>query len=69
MCLTRVRTKASGSAGAPAAAVSTTPKVASTPAAPWSNVAQAAPQVAQAAPSSELRVIDLNNVNISDPDF
>ena len=62
---------ASSSTGvsAPAVAVSTTPKVASTPSAPWSNVAQAAPQVSQAAPSSELSVIDLNNVNISDPDF
>ncbi len=55
--------------GVSAPAVATTPKVSNTPSAPWSNVTQAAPQVAQAAPSSELRVIDLNNVNISDPDF
>ena len=51
---------------APASAVSNTVS------APWSNQVQAAaaaPAVTQAAPSSELRVIDLNNVNISDPDF
>tara|TARA_Y100000389_G_C17406722_1_gene488498 strand:+ start:149 stop:667 length:519 start_codon:yes stop_codon:yes gene_type:complete len=58
-----------GGASAPAVAVSTAPKVASTPSAPWSSAVQAAPQVSQAAPSSDLRVIDLNNVNISDPDF
>ena len=58
--------------GASAPAVVSTPKVANTQSAPWSSAPQAAPQVAQvanAAPSSELRVIDLNNVNISDPDF
>ena len=55
-------------AGAPAPAVSKLQK-SQVPPQPRSNVAQAAPQVAQAAPSSELRVIDLNNVNISDPDF
>lgn len=58
-----------GGASAPAVSVPTAPKVASTQSAPWSNLAQSAPQVSQAAPSSDLRVIDLNNVNISDPDF
>ena len=58
-----------GGASASAPAVSSAPKVAPPQSAPWSSVTQATPQVANAAPSSDLRVIDLNNVNISDPDF
>ena len=60
-----------GGANAPASApaVASAPKVATPQSAPWSSVTQSAPQVANTAPSSDLRVIDLNNVNISDPDF
>ena len=58
-----------GGASASAPALSSAPKVATPQSAPWSSVTQATPQVANAAPSSDLRVIDLNNVNISDPDF
>ena len=61
-----------GGASSSASASAPAPAVASGKPAPWNNTAQAAPKVVQAAPqpaSSDLRVIDLNNVNISDPDF
>lgn len=53
---------ASATASAPATTVT------SSRSAPWSKPAQVAQPAAQV-PSSDLRVIDLNNVNISDPDF
>ena len=62
---------ASGSASNVGASVSaSTPAntVTSSKSAPWSKPAQVA-QPASQVPSSDLRVIDLNNVNISDPDF
>ena len=60
--------------GASTSVGASAPASGSAASAPWSNSVKATPKVAQApaqaqATSSELRVIDLNNVNIGDPDF